>query len=193
MKPRIITALTWLAVALVASSAAAQSLAEVARKEQERRKAVKEAGKVYTNDNVKPSPAPPPVPAAAEKKDAPATTAEKKGAEQKTPEQQKAEDAKTDSGEVRDEKYWRERITAVRTQLERSNIFLEALQSRVNALTNDFTARDDPAQRALIGEDRQRALAEMERVRLDIQSLKKQIEGIEEEARRSNVPPGWLR
>ena len=38
---------------------------------------------------------------------------------------------------------------------------LEALQSRVNALSTDFVNRDDPFQRAKIAEDRQKALSEM--------------------------------
>jgi hypothetical protein len=187
MKRPIIGVVTGLAILGVSASAVGQSLAEVARKEQERRKAVKEPGKVYTNDTIAASPAPPsPEPAPARSDTAKAQDTDKAAAEKKAEE-------KPTTGEVRDEKYWRSRITAARMQLERNNIFLEALQSRVNALTNDFTARDDPAQRALIGEDRQRALAEMERVRLEVENLKKEIAAIEEEARRENVPPGWLR
>ena len=72
-------------------------------------------------------------------------------------------------------------------------MLLEALQARVNGLTSDFTARDDPYQRARIGEDRQKAIGEMERLRREIEGLKKKIEDIEEEARKAGVPPGWLR
>ena len=42
----------------VAHAAAAQSLGDVARKEEERRKTVKSSGKVYTNDKLKPAPQP---------------------------------------------------------------------------------------------------------------------------------------
>ena len=84
-------------------------------------------------------------------------------------------------------------MTAARERLERSKLFLEALQSRVNALTNDFYARDDPAQRAVIATNRNRALAEMERVKQDIVDATKSIADIEEEARKAGVPPGWLR
>jgi SMC interacting uncharacterized protein involved in chromosome segregation len=84
-------------------------------------------------------------------------------------------------------------MTTARTELSRNEIFLEALQSRVNALNTDFVNRDDPAQRQVLANDRQRALAEMERVRGEIDKLKKQIAEIEEEARQAGVPPGWLR
>jgi polyhydroxyalkanoate synthesis regulator phasin len=45
----------------------------------------------------------------------------------------------------------------------------------------------------VIGSDRQKALAEMERVRQEIDTLKKEIADLEEEARQAGVPPGWLR
>jgi hypothetical protein len=36
-------------------------------------------------------------------------------------------------------------------------------------------------------------MAEMDRVRIDIELQKKKIADIEEEARQAGVPPGWLR
>ena len=72
-------------------------------------------------------------------------------------------------------------------------MFAEALQSRINGLTTDFTARDDPAQRAVVANDRQKALAELDRVKNDITQQTKAIADIQEEARRAGVPPGWLR
>jgi hypothetical protein len=70
---------------------------------------------------------------------------------------------------------------------------MEAVQSRINALWADFTARDDPAQRAVIASDRQKALAELERMKQDQESFDKQIADLQEEARRANIPPGWIR
>ena len=72
-------------------------------------------------------------------------------------------------------------------------MFAEALQTRINSLSTDFVNRDDPFQRAKIGEDRDKAIAELARVKGDIDRAKKQIEEIEEEARKAGVPPGWLR
>ena len=40
-------------------------------------------------------------------------------------------------------------MQALLAQLDRDQIYSEAMQSRINALTADFTARDDPAQRAV--------------------------------------------
>jgi hypothetical protein len=78
-------------------------------------------------------------------------------------------------------------------QLNRSRLFGEALQSRINGLWADFVARDDPAQRAVIEADRNVAIAELERVRSDVARNEQAIADLEEEARRAGVPPGWLR
>jgi hypothetical protein len=175
-----------LAALLVAACAAlAQNppLGEVARQEQERRKTTKPATKVLTNKDLptvtSPAPNPPPAPPDAQKVDA------------GIPEP--AKDAKDDKEPVKDEAWWRARISEPRNQLGRDEVMLDALQARVNGLTAAFAGRDDPYQRAQIGEDRQKAIAEMDRVRAEIVDLKKKIEDIEEDARRSSVPPGWLR
>jgi seryl-tRNA synthetase len=93
----------------------------------------------------------------------------------------------------KDEAYWKARVAKVRDDLQRAQTFADALQSRINALTTDFTARADPAQRAVIGSDRQKALTEMERVKKEIEAHTKAIADIQEEARKANVPPGWVR
>ena len=80
-----------------------------------------------------------------------------------------------------------------RDKLTRSQLFADSLQTRINSLTTDFVNRDDPAQRAKIETDRQAALAELEKVKKDIEEQGKAIKAIEDEARRAGVPPGWLR
>jgi len=165
-----------------AASSRAQSptLAEVAKKEKERRKAVPAPKKVYTNKDLPESAVQP----AASSTTTPAAPAA--GQAQSTPEQKPA-------GSEKNEAWWRNRITTARDELRRNEVFLEALQSRVNALSADFVNRDDPYQRAKIGEERQKTLAQMDQVRKEIEEDKKLIEEIEEEARKAGVPPGWLR
>ncbi len=58
------------------------------------------------------------------------------------------ETAKPES--AKDEKYWRDRMDGAREELRRNEAFRDALQSRINALTAEFSARDDPYQRARI-------------------------------------------
>ena len=182
---------------LVVSPAWAQSLGDVARKEEARRKTVKAAGKVYTNDTLRKEPeAPPPSTPAAPPSSAPAAAAPVPSgspgqAQGHGGEAQPA--APQPDQKKKDEAYWRGRITEARQNLARSQVFHDALQSRINALTTDFVNRDDPAQSRIIEADRLKALAELDRVTKEITQSKKAIADIEEEARRAAVPPGWLR
>ena len=178
------------------ASAQSQSLAAVAEKEEARRSRVKKASRIYTNEDVKSAPRPEmPSPAGAADTSAAgqAPSSEPSGEQPADP---AAGDEKAPTEEEQrdqDEQQWRARITDARTALERNQILVEALQSRVNALLADFTARDDPAQRAVIDADRKKALAQLDRVKAEIVAQTKAIADIEEEARRAGVPPGWLR
>ena len=172
-------------------TAGAQSLADVARKEAARRKDVKAPVTVITNDNLKvvPPVAPPAVPAeAGVQPPSPDAAAPADAAQEKA--QEKAEET---PNPTRDPEYWRKRMADARLARDRNAFMLEAVQSRINALTNDFYARDDPYQREQIGLARQKALAEFERMTQHQADLEKAIADIEEEARRANVPAGWLR
>jgi hypothetical protein len=171
-------------LALVAPRLAAQSLGEVAKKEEERRKGVKEPAKVISNKDLTapPSSAPPAAPApkpAADAKDAAKDSKDAKDTKDKEP--------------AKDEAYWRGRLKALQQALDRNQTYADALQTRVNALNMDFVNRDDPAQRAVIANDRQRAVTELARLKEQIQQDKKAVADLQEEARRAGVPPGWLR
>ncbi len=177
---------------LAASPADGQTLADVARQEQSRRRTIKNPAKLYTNADLIPAPpggpAPPP---GAPAETAPAEAAQPAAAAPAAPATETPTGAT--GGPARDEAYWRKRITDVRVQIDQNVILVESVQSRINALWADFTARDDPAQRAVIFENRQKALAELDRLKQEGAALQKQAADIEEEARRANVPPGWLR
>jgi predicted component of type VI protein secretion system len=187
-----------IAVGLSGSPAAAgQTLGEVAKKEADRRKAQPPAvgGKVYTNKDL---PASAQKPATAN----PAVTSTEAPAQTPTDPvaaatEQKAEGAKAPGdkpqGDHKDQAYWKSRMTTAREELRRSEMFAEALQTRVNTLNKDFNSRDNPAQRSAIGADRTEALNELTRVKQDVERGKKQIADIEEEARKAGVPPGWVR
>lgn len=180
-----------LLLSMAASSVdAAQSLAAVAKKEEERRKDLKSAGKVYTNEHLKPDHVGAEAPA---DDSAPANVSPAEPSTQ-VPSVNLPAGRVDDAPEpVKDEAYWRGRIGVARSALERSQIFAEALQSRINALNADFVNRDDPAQRSQIDLERQRALAELERVKKEMGVQTRAIADIEEDARKAGVPAGWLR
>jgi len=180
ISPRVTAAGLAILLCLRAGAALAQapSLVELALKEQERRKTLKGTAKVYSDKDLPKSGTPvvasavPPTPTAI------------------PPEPQPAK-AKPD--DQKDEAWWRARIAQAREAQRRAEAFAEALQSRINALSTDVVNRDDPYQRAKIADDRLKALAELQRVTTEIELSKKEIADIEEDARKSNVPPGWLR
>ena len=165
----------------------AQNLGDLSKQEEERQKNIKKPAKVYTNKdlNAPPSvtpaePAPPAAPAA------PAPAADDKTKD-------KDKDAAKDAGPTKDQKYWSERKKQLDAKLERDKVLADAMQSRINGLNTDFAARSDPAQRAQIERDRQRAVAELDSLQKAIKADEKALTDFDEEARKASVPPGWLR
>ena len=177
----------------------AQTLADLAKKEEERRKNIPEPAKVYTNKDLSPAPTsstpPPATGSTASGSTTPAatpgtpTTPPAAGAPPAGAPAQEAE-AK---GPVKDQAYWSGRMKALREGLTRDEGYAEAMQTRLNSLQTDFVNRDDPAQRAVIERDRQKVASELTRLKQAITDGKKAIAALEEEARRAGVPPGWLR
>ncbi|MBY0494028.1 MAG: hypothetical protein K2Y23_07415 [Cyanobacteria bacterium] len=170
----------------MAQSTAAQNrpLAEVAKDEEARRKQIRKPARVITNANLRPDNSRGSEPAATGTAvDPTSASAPVAGDPEPAPE---PEPAKTQA-------YWQNRIKTARDQLQRTQLFADSLQTRINSLTTDFVNRDDPAQRAKIQTDRQQALGELERVKKELTDIQKNIAAIEEEARRAGVPSGWLR
>jgi hypothetical protein len=182
----IVIAVLGVAACGVAVPSSAQSLGAAAQKEASRRKAVKGPVKVFTNDSLRPAsteavPTPPGDPSQA----APEGAA--------TPPQAAPAQEPPAPDPLKDPEYWRKRMADARLQRDRNAFLMESVQSRINALTTDFSARDDPYQRAKIAEERQHSIAELERMKQEQSAIEKQIADIEEEARRANVPAGWIR
>ena len=169
-----------------AAGARAQSLGEIAKQEEARRDKVTTPSKVYTNKDLSAPPVvsePAPAAGAAPTPAAPAAT---------TPPAADNKDKK-DDGPAKDQKYWSERKKQLDAKLERDKVLSDAMQSRINGLTADFAARSDPAQRAQIERDRQRAVAELDSLQKTIKDDQKAQTDFDEEARKASVPPGWLR
>ncbi len=162
----------------------AQSLADVAKQEENRRKDVKAPAKLYTNKDFG---APPPV------FSSPTPVDDKKPAVADDKGKDQGKDAAPKDTAVKDQKYWSDKRKELDAKLERDKVLAEAMQSRINGLTADFAARSDPAQRAVIERDRLRALAELDALQKTIKEDQKAIADFNEDARKASVPPGWLR
>ena len=183
MSPRVLLTAVVFTTALVGASAPlfAQSLGDVARKEEARRQALKEPAKVYTNKDLgSVAPAPPvPPPDATKPPSPPADAKDAEKDKDKTP--------------VKDQAYWGGKVKELQAQADRDQTYADAMQSRINGLTADYAARSDPAQRAVIERDRQRAVAELSGLQKAIKDGQKAAADLDEEARKAGVPPGWLR
>lgn len=181
-------------------------LGSVAKKEAERRKTAP-SGKVYTNDSLSPAPQPSSAPATSGSDAAPAASSssdtDKSATDKSTTDKSAADttDKAAPSKQVsadpaerkKEEAEWRERIKNEREALERAKSYADALQIKINALNTDFVNRDDPVQRAAIAAERDKSLAEMDRLKKEIAEHTKKIAAIQQDARRAGAPPGWVR
>jgi len=186
-------------------------LGSVAKKEAERRKTAP-SGKVYTNDSLSPAPEPSSAPARSGSDAAPAASsssdtdksaADKSAKDKSTTDKSAADttDKAAPSKQVsadpadrkKEEAEWRERIKNEREALDRAKSYADALQIKINALNTDFVNRDDPVQRAAIAAERDKSLAEMDRLKKEIAEHTKKIAAIQQDARRAGAPAGWVR
>lgn len=170
-------------------------LADVARAEEARRKTAKKATRVITNANLGQDPnapsEPPRATGTAPGGHASGGVAGQAGAGAQRLESPDQPDA-ADAGSKKDEKYWRERMAAARSDLSRTQLYAESMQTRINSLKTDVFNLDYPA-RGVAEKNLNASLAELERLKKDVEAKTKAITAIEDEARRAGVPAGWVR
>lgn len=172
-------------VVFVATSGlvSAQSLGELARQEAERRKTIRAPAQVITNRDLTPaegSRMPAPVAAAWAAPVAAPPASSMNG----------SPDAKYASREA---SYWLNRMRDLQTTRDRLRLRAAALQVRLDGLTHEIDATPDRRQRAAMDSERQNLRTERTLITADIAATDKQIFDLQEEARRANVLPGWLR
>jgi type IV secretory pathway VirB10-like protein len=170
-------------VVVLQAGLSAQSLADVAKAEEARRKTIKTGVKVYTNEDLGRTP----TTSAAPAQPASVTTASAKPVDPAKPGEEKPADP------TKTQAYWKERATTLQQSLSRNKLLLEALQSQVNGLNAVFVSMDDPGQRDLLQARLQRASGEMQRVQQDIEKQTKAAAALQDEARKAGVPAGWVR
>jgi hypothetical protein len=186
----VLTLVTWL-------TSPPTSLAEISQREAMRKSLTAKSAGSYTNENLRPDMFPVRLaePTAAPPAEgsiagmataAPATTA---SGVTMVP----ASASSAPKNATMDEKAWRARMGDARATLERNQGLVEALQTRVNSLQTDVVMRDDPAQQAALRQTLAKTLSELERLKAQVTADQKAISDIQTEARKANVPPGWVR
>ncbi len=192
--PRILAAILVCVMGVVTIASAQSSLAAAAKAEDTRRKTLKTPAKVYTNSTLPAAPAEASTPPAAQAPARPEGGEEGAAAVPGAPAAPAVPAAESPAADARrTPDYWKKRMADAVAERDANQLMLDALQSRINGLWADFTARDDPAQRTVIANERQKALDEFERRKKRQSELVKAITDLEDEARRAGVPAGWLR
>lgn len=176
----LLAVLTWL-------TAPPTTVGELAQREALRRALTVASAGIYTNDSLPYTP--PPVvsdaPAAVEPLPELLAIA--------PPPPPPGSEPEAEPEETRDQEWWTNRVESARSALERDQVLADAMQTRIGSLQTDIVNRDDPAQRALLQQQLQRALNEMARLTKQIELDEQAIKDIQTEARKQNVPPGWVR
>jgi len=171
--------------------ATAQSLAEVARKEQERRQAIKETAKVLTNKDLGAVPAVASPPAATSAPAADGAKPAETGNDGAKTDSAKGDAAKTDP--AKNQAYWSGLWKELQARIARNETFAVALQSLVNAKQTEYDNAGDGVRQNAIAAERQKAIDDLNRLKKEIEDDKKATTTLQEDARRAGVPPGWLR
>ena len=169
---------------------AAQSLADVARKEQERRKAIKETVQGPHEQGSR------------GRSGGHAARGDPGAADGATPAEPgkdatKAEPATTDAAKTepaKDQAYWSGRAKDLQTQLSRNETFAVALQSRINALSNEYTNQGDGVrQQAIAAEQAEGDRRAEPAQRRKSKTTRRPSPIFRKKRAAAGVPPGWLR
>jgi hypothetical protein len=199
MKP-ISCLCTGLLVAALASFGYSQSLAELAKKEKERREAVKGETKVITDaeaakfrsnpvTTTATAPASGTEKPGAEKTDATAATAPTAGAAAKD---KPGSDEPVDF-QGRPESYWRQAFADARQKVNELENESNVLILKLNDLQNRFYRESDGFKQQTIQKDIQKALYQQDQNKEKLAKAKEAVTDLEKEARRSGALPGWIK
>lgn len=207
MKPIIVFS-TGLLLLAVTSFGYSQSLSDLAKKEKERRQAVKGTVKVitsteatkYQNAPVTTS-VPPPVPPAEKVATAEAAPANEKlpaEGEAKTETASAAQNAKPPASEPTDyfgrpESYWKQSFADARQKVKDLENESNVIILKLNDLQNRFYRESDGFKQQAIQREIQKTFYEQDLNKQNLEKAKSALDDLEKEARRSGALPGWIK
>ncbi len=173
------------------------SLADVVKLSKENRKDRDQPPKkslgTITNDTLRKGATPKPTAAAA--KGTPVKTVPGKvarGAALPTPTPGAPEVARDDKGRSEDD--WKALVGQQRALVTDGEARVRDLETRTKQLENDFYAMSDGNRRdAVVKPAWDRAREELTKARQELEDARRTVDGLSEDARKSNTPPGWLR
>jgi exonuclease VII small subunit len=96
--------------------------------------------------------------------------------------------------EGRTEKEWKERVSILKSKSSASEAEVKRLEEEARRLENDFFAWSDGSYRdGVIKPAWEKAKADLRTARENLDAAALEVSDLEEEARKSGAPPGWLR
>ncbi|MEJ2246134.1 MAG: hypothetical protein P8Y80_08695 [Acidobacteriota bacterium] len=176
----------------IASIGYAQSLADIADKEKERREEIKQTPEAITNDQIP------------EYTGSISTSTPIEIQSAETDSEQSEEDAETADQEKkidpdepvdfmgRPESYWRETMTAAHKKVKELENEANVLTLRMNDLQTQFYNVDDGFSREATQKEIQKTYYEQDLNKENLAKAKDELEDLEKDARKSGALPGWF-
>jgi hypothetical protein len=187
---QIVAVLAIIVTVVCADALYGQSLADMARRDRERKsQAAAKGAKVYTNDDIPQATlapaAPQPEAEAAEEGEeaaAPAAGAEAAPA----PEEEKSQ--------ANLEKEYRDKFAQLRENLDRETQKLDVMQRELNLMQQQYYPDPQMAlQQQYSRDDINKRTADIETQKANVEKAKQAITDLEDELRQKGLPPGWAR
>jgi hypothetical protein len=170
----------------IASAAHAQSLADLAEKEKERRQEIKNDWVITGADVAKYQSAAPTANSTA----TPAATED--SAKKTTPRAEKPESDEPVDFQGRPESYWRETMAAARQKVKDLENEANVITLRISTLQTQFYAEDDGFKREGIQKEIQKSFYEQDKNKEELAKAQDALQDLEKEARKTGALPGWI-
>jgi hypothetical protein len=182
----------------------ARSLAEAAREKRAASPAPKTAspapepspGHVFTNEDLPAQPSPPAVPPPGTGRGSVTKLPPSAVVPTTPPAASSSSDVAPSRGASDDEEAgWRGRAAALRDSISGAEKSIPEIEDRIAGLRNDRSPTNlmDPNREQHRQAEIAKAQAELEAVKAGLETSRKALADLEEEARRKGIPPGWLR
>jgi hypothetical protein len=84
-------------------------------------------------------------------------------------------------------------MAKARQALAKDEAALPVAEAKVQGMTTEVVNMDDPARQSKLRQQLMVSMAEVERLKGQIEADRKAIADIQSEARRAGIPPGWIR